>query len=128
MCLICMKYRIIILITIIISLGQILLSYENTSRTHAFMHAHTHIHTHRRAFQVSDGSVAPNRDGPLRWRQWASLFHSNKHARAIRFPEGLCFSRIKKCLGRTCDRMCFQAIRTVDSPSIDTFRARITKH
>ena len=35
-CLICMKYRIIILIIIIISLGQILLSYiANTSRTHA---------------------------------------------------------------------------------------------
>ena len=38
MCLICMKYRIIILIIIIISLGKISLSYiANTSR----MHAHT---------------------------------------------------------------------------------------
>ena len=49
--LICTKYRIIILIIIIISLGQILLSYiENTSH-----HARTHarMHTHRRAFQVS---------------------------------------------------------------------------
>ena len=39
MCLICMKYRIIILIIIIISLGKISLSYiANTSRTHACMH------------------------------------------------------------------------------------------
>ena len=50
-CLICMKYRIIILIIIVISLGQIVLSYiANTSRTHARTHAHactrTHAHTH----------------------------------------------------------------------------------
>ena len=48
-CLICMKYRIIFLIIIIISLGQILLSYiANTSRTHTHP-VHTHPpHTHRR--------------------------------------------------------------------------------
>ena len=50
-CLICMKYRIIILIIIIISLGQILLSYiANTSRTHAcartLAHACACKHTH----------------------------------------------------------------------------------
>ena len=55
-CVICMKYRIIILIIIIISLGKILLSYiANTSRTH--IHAHTTV-----AFLVVAGSVAPNRD------------------------------------------------------------------
>ena len=44
-CLICMKYRIIILIIIIISLGKILLSYfANTSRTHARTHARTPAH------------------------------------------------------------------------------------
>ena len=49
MCLICMKYRIIILIIIIISLGQILLSYTaNTSHTHA----RTSTHTHQRGIQV----------------------------------------------------------------------------
>ena len=38
-CLICMKYRIIILIIIIKRLGEILLSYiANTSRTHARTH------------------------------------------------------------------------------------------
>ena len=51
-CVICMKYRIIFLIIIFISLGQIILSYmANTSRTHAGTHAHTRApaHTHRRA-------------------------------------------------------------------------------
>ena len=46
MCLICMKYRIIILIIIIISLGKISLSYiANTSRTHACTHARAHTLT-----------------------------------------------------------------------------------
>ena len=41
------EIRIIILIIIIISLGQILLSYiANTSCTHARAHKHTHTHTH----------------------------------------------------------------------------------
>ena len=67
-CLICMKYRIIILIIIIISLGQILLSYiENTSRMHA--HARACTYTHRRAFQVNAvrwvGGTQPWRPVPL---------------------------------------------------------------
>ena len=42
-CLICMKYRIIILIIIIKRLGEILLSYmANTSHTHARTHARMH--------------------------------------------------------------------------------------
>ena len=42
MCLICMKYRIIILIIIIISLGKISLSYiAKTSRTHAHTRSRT---------------------------------------------------------------------------------------
>ena len=56
-CLICMKYRILILILIIISLGQILLTYiANTSRTHAHACANTHTHKHTHtavAVQVS---------------------------------------------------------------------------
>ena len=49
-CVICMKYdRIIILIIIIISLGQPLLSYiANPSRTHARTHTRTHARTHAR--------------------------------------------------------------------------------
>ena len=43
---ICMKYRIIILIIIIISLGKISLPYiANTSRTHACTHARAHTRT-----------------------------------------------------------------------------------
>ena len=49
-CLICMKYRIIFLIIIIISLGQILLSYiANTSRTHERTHTHACARTHANA-------------------------------------------------------------------------------
>ena len=54
-CLICMKYRIIILIIIIISLGQIFVSLQTRyARPHAPMRTHArsgmreHIHTHRR--------------------------------------------------------------------------------
>ena len=76
----CMKYRIIILILIIISMGQILLSYiANTSRTqashacaHTCVHTLTRVHTHRRRIGYRY-SLAPNRVGPLRWRQCRSL-------------------------------------------------------
>ena len=45
-CLICMKYRILMLISIIISMGKISLSYiAKTSRTHACMHARAHTLT-----------------------------------------------------------------------------------
>ena len=44
-CTICMKYRIIIVIIIIISLGQIILSFMANYITHACMHAHAHMHT-----------------------------------------------------------------------------------
>ena len=74
-CLICVKYRIIILIIIIISLGQILLSYiANTSRTPTCkrerMHARTYTraHTDRRRRRTGYRySLAPNHDRPLRW-------------------------------------------------------------
>ena len=73
-CLICMKYRIIILIIIIISLGQILLSYiANTSCTHACQRtrAHACASTHTAvatAVQVS----AIHRHPPvtLRWHSY----------------------------------------------------------
>ena len=66
-CLICMKYRIIILIIIIISLGQILLSYiANTSCTHARARTHTPSRC-RTGYRFS---LVPNRDGPLRCHSW----------------------------------------------------------
>ena len=53
-CLICMKYWIIILIIIIKRLGEILLLYiANTSRTHARMHARTHASTHARTHSLT---------------------------------------------------------------------------
>ena len=67
-CVICMKYRIIILIIFIISLGQIILSYmANTPRTHACTHTHTlaHTPTHRRrrpGCHCSMARCAPNYD------------------------------------------------------------------
>ena len=95
MCLICMKYRRIILIIIIISPGQILLSYiANTSRTHACTHAHAHTRTPRwrSGFRCSMG-----RCRPFRWRQWPSLLHSNKHMRGRRgFPHVVCVFRVHK--------------------------------
>ncbi len=128
-----MKYKIIILIIIIISLGQILLSYiENTSRTHAHARAPTYTHT-AEPFRLAlcDGSVAPKRDGTFRWQQWASL-HSNKHMRGRSgFPRFCVFFAYTKIARptetRTCDRMCFQAIRTVGNISRDD-RARIATY
>ena len=73
--LICMKYRIIILNIIIISLGQILLSYiANTSRTHACARPHacasTNTHTVA-AVQVSD----------IRWRPTVMARNAGIHSR-----------------------------------------------
>ena len=99
-------YRILIIIIIIISLGQILLSYiENTSRTHTHTRTRAHIHAHTHTAEpfrlaLCDGSVAPNQDGPFRWRQWASLLHSNKHARAIPFQRFCVFFRVYKIIAR----------------------------
>ena len=97
MCVVCMKYRIIILI--IISLGKIILSYmANTSRTHACMRTHTHehtcAHTHTRRHpgcRCSVGRCAPNHDEvnapfspvPLAMND-RSVLHSNKQSRMRR--------------------------------------------
>ena len=95
------------------------------ARTHIHPHIHTHTHTHTHTAEpyrlaLCDGSVTPNRDGPFRWRQWASLLHSNKNTRGRSgFPRFCVFFAYKKLLGRTgtetwtFDRMCFQTIRTV---------------
>ena len=105
-CVICMKYRIIIVIIIIISLGEILLSYiANTSHVGAPMHD-----------DVND---------PHYWTVAGSL---NTRV-ATRFPRDFArFSRINKLLGRTetrtRDRMYCQTIRTVRGISRND-RARI---
>ena len=68
-CVICMKYRITILIIIIISLGQTVLSYIAThthSRTHTHTQTHTRAHTHKPPWPfrllLFVGTLAPNRD------------------------------------------------------------------
>ena len=82
-CLICMKYRIISLIIIIISMGQILLSYiANTSRTYARTHARTHgrpgARTHTRAH------------APARTRAHTHTSHTHTPASPYRYWMGLC--------------------------------------
>ena len=101
-CLICMKYMILILIIIIISLGQIFIFYRilqthhactharahtrmhahACARTHAFTHVRTHVRTHVHTYTAVAVTVrrtgyrysaSPNRDGPLRLRQCRSL-------------------------------------------------------
>ena len=120
MCLICMKYRILILIIIIISLGEILLSYiANTSRTQALAHARTHAlghvhtqtraHTHTRTHAHThpfpfrfDASVAPTRDEVNALIHGRYLGHSHKHTRwRPDFPKVFDVFRVKTLLGRT---------------------------
>ena len=127
-CLICMKYKLIILIIIIISLVQILLSYiANTSRMHACTHARTHVrthehtctHTHRRRHGTGYRySLAPIRDGPLRWQQCRSLaIQINTDSGGPVSLRFWVFLTYKTILGRTetrtRDRMYCQSIRTV---------------
>ena len=105
-CLICMKYRIIFLIIITISLGQILLSYiANTSRTHARTHAHTRTnacthtptHTPPSPYPYSMGLCQPTVMARSAGdNSWSLAIEIN--TLATRFPRGFeCFTHIKKC-------------------------------
>ena len=80
LCLICMKYRIIILVIIIFSLGQILLSYiGNTSRTHARArtnartHARKHARTHARTHAREHTHTHTHTHTPPSIRYWLAL-------------------------------------------------------
>ena len=133
MCLICMKYRIIILIIIIISLGKISVSYiANTSRTHTCTHARAHTLTlaYRHTptpprpslFAVSVRPISPSWLGPplsTLARQWPvgdPLKETTCGRLCINDMFGV-FSRIKQIIGRTetrtRDRICYQMIRSV---------------
>ena len=84
--LICMKYKIIFLIIIIISLGQILLSYiANTSRTHARTDARTHARiqtrTNRRAHTPARAHTHTHRRRSG-YRYSMSLWHPTVSARS----------------------------------------------
>ena len=126
-CLICMKYRIIILIINIITiiLGQILLNcilQTHHARRHARMHTHarhTCAHTHRRRRRTGYSmGRSPNHDGPLSWRQCRSLaIEINTGAGGPVSPRFWMFFGYNKILGypetRTRDSMYCQSKRTV---------------
>ena len=140
-CLICMKYRIILLIIIIIRLGQILLLYiANTSRTHARTHArtrerthartrvrthprervHTPPHTHRRrriAIRFVCASQ-PWRPAPLVTIAGRPAIEINTGTGGPVSPRFWVFFAYKKMLGRTDtrtgERMYCQTIRTIE--------------
>ena len=137
-CLICMKYRIIILIIIIISLDKILSSYiANTSRTHGRTHAHTRVHAHPHTTVAVRCFGAPNHDSVMVGRTLSDagetmadrrLIEINRrtgHPISQRFWK---FFAYKKMLGRTetrtRDRIYCQTMRTVRDISRDD-RARI---
>ena len=105
------------------------------ARTRVRTHAHTHVHTHTAVVAITVRrtgyrySVWPNRDGPLRLRQYRSLaIQITTRTGDPITPIFLMFSHIKTLLGRTetrtRDRMYFQTIRTVRDVSRDD-RARI---
>ena len=106
------KYRIIILIIIIMSLGQILLSYiVNTSRTHARMHACTHTPPSP-PFRLLLFDGAPNREGLFALATMAvgasfNLIDSRESDPIS--PEVLYVLLVYKIARRrTRDRMCYQ--------------------
>ena len=99
-CLICMKYRIIILIIIIISLGTISLSYmANTSRTHAHTREHAHPHPRPSLFSVRPTMTPSWLGAPFSTlaRQCRSLaIQINRHAGDPISPRFLKFFAYKK--------------------------------
>ena len=124
----------IMLIIIIISLGQIFLSYiSNTSRTHTRTHAHTHTRTHththahhhrRSGCRCSMGRWRPTVTEltPLFTFRLAicSLLHAIKHSRGpLGFPRCRVFFAYTKIArpnwhaNSWCDWMCFLSIWTV---------------
>ena len=131
-----MKYRIIILIIIIISMGQISLSYiANTSRmyarphsrSHARTHARTHTRTHAHTHPPPSPTTVSRFDGSVCAQPWRSYapFRRARCFIQITARAGdpivprfwVFFSYNKTLLGRietrTRDRMYCQTIRTV---------------
>ena len=130
---------------IIISLGQILLSYiANTSRTHACtcthacmcthvhacacMHTHAHTHTHpwRSGYRCSMST--PNRNGPFRWRQWPSLLHSNKHTRGRPGLPHVLFFAYKTIARPSWDANSWEDVLSADMNSLRHFPRRSSKN
>ena len=113
--------RMIFLIIIIVSLGQIVLSYS----AHHITHTRTHTHT---AVAVQVVAVRCVGGAPFRWFPWRSMagrwfIQINTRAGDIISSRFLVFFAYKKMLGRietrTRDRKHFQSIRTVSDTSRD---------
>ena len=111
--------------------GSNILSYTCILQTHARVHTRTrvrtHAHTHTAVVTVRRTgyrySVWPNRDGPLRLRQYRSLaIQITTRTGDPITPIFLMF--LGRTKTRTRDRMYFQTIRTVRDVSRDD-RARI---
>ena len=133
-CLICMKYRRIFLIIIIISLGQIFLSYiAKTSSTHARTHtytcARTRAHTHcRRRHTGYRYSMVPNRDCPLRWRQCRSLaIEINTGPGGPVSPRFWVFFAYNKNYRPNWDSNSWQDVLSVDTNNLRHFPRRSSK-
>ena len=136
-CLTCMNYRILFLIIIIISLGQILLSYiANTSRTHACRRVCTHprerVHTppphtppslYRYSMGMCQPTVTARSAGD---NSWSLAIEINTGGPVS--PKFWVFFAYKKMVGRTDtwtrQRIYCQTVRTVRDISRDN-RARI---
>ena len=132
-CLICMKYRKIFLIIIIVSLGQILLPYiANTSRTNGCTRANacTHTpHTHTSPYRYSMGLCQPTVTARSAGdNSWSVAIEINTGSIGPVSPRFWVFFAYKKMLGRTDTRtretMYCQMIQTVRDISRDD-RARI---
>ncbi len=124
-CVICMKYRIMILIIIIISLGQILLSY--------IAHTLTHTHRHRSGCRCS---MAPIRDGVnapfrrFRWRSMAGRWFIQINTRAgdpvsLRFWVFFAFNKIARA---NWDANSWQEVLSVDANSLRHLPRRSSKN
>ena len=131
-CVICMKYRIIVLISIIISL--VFLQTHHT-RTHTLAHAHTSAHARAQAHTHTAVAVqviavlwvvAPNRGGvnaPFRRFRRRSMAGRRsiqiKLALATRFHRGFgCFPRIKKTARPNWDANSWQDVLSDDTNSL----------
>ena len=132
-----MKYRIIILIIIIISLGQILLSYiANTSHTHTWTCARSHTHT-AIAVQVVAvrciGGTKPWRSyAPFRWIRWRSIagrlfIQINTRAGDAVSPRFWVFFTYNTFAGPNWDMNSWQDVLPVDTNSLRHLPRRSSK-
>ena len=126
-CLSCMKYRIIILIIVIISLGQILLSYiADTSRTHA----RTCMREHRPPLYRLAPFVGaqPWRPAPLAFIAGSRVIQINTRAGHSISPRFWMFFAYKKNARPNWDANSRQGVLSVDTNSLRHLPRRSSKN